>query len=73
MTELPGELTSMTGPAALPRDNGELIFAAPWEGRAVALAVAAWLAIEAGVPVLTRHGDRYAALEGGVATVPIED
>lgn len=37
------------------------------------LAVAAWLAIEAGVPVLTRHGDRYAALEGGVATVPIED
>jgi hypothetical protein len=40
VTELPGELTAMTGPAALPRDNGELIFAAPWEGRAVALAVA---------------------------------
>jgi hypothetical protein len=40
VTELPDALTSMTGPAALPRDNGELIFAAPWEGRAVALAVA---------------------------------
>ena len=42
MTEaLPDELTSMQGPAALPRDNGELIFTAPWEGRAGALAVAA--------------------------------
>jgi len=30
----------MDGPVALPRDNGELVFAAPWEGRAVALAVA---------------------------------
>jgi nitrile hydratase accessory protein len=30
----------MTGTAALPRDNGELAFSAPWEGRAVALAVA---------------------------------
>jgi nitrile hydratase accessory protein len=30
----------MGGQAALPRDNGELVFAAPWEGRAVALAVA---------------------------------
>jgi hypothetical protein len=29
----------MDGPVALPRDNGELVFAAPWEGRAVALAV----------------------------------
>ena len=25
---------------AVPRDNGELVFAAPWEGRALALAVA---------------------------------
>jgi hypothetical protein len=38
---LPDELTMMEGPAALPRDNGELVFAAPWEGRAVALAIAA--------------------------------
>ena len=30
----------MTGPAALPRDNGELVFTAPWEGRALAMAVA---------------------------------
>jgi nitrile hydratase accessory protein len=30
----------MEGPGALPRDNGELRFAAPWEGRALALAVA---------------------------------
>jgi hypothetical protein len=37
---LPDELAMMQGPAALPRDNGELAFAAPWEGRAVALAIA---------------------------------
>ena len=30
----------MEGPAALPRDNGELVFSAPWEARAFALAVA---------------------------------
>jgi nitrile hydratase accessory protein len=30
----------MDGPGALPRDNGELVFAAPWEARALALAVA---------------------------------
>jgi nitrile hydratase accessory protein len=29
----------MAGPEALPRDNGELVFAAPWEGRALAIAV----------------------------------
>ncbi|HXY95192.1 MAG TPA: nitrile hydratase accessory protein [Acidimicrobiia bacterium] len=38
--ELPDEVALMDGPSALPRDNGELVFAAPWEGRAVALAVA---------------------------------
>jgi hypothetical protein len=37
---LPDQLTMMEGPAALPMDNGELVFAAPWEGRAVALAIA---------------------------------
>jgi nitrile hydratase accessory protein len=31
---------SLAGPAALPRQNGELVFAAPWEGRAFGLAVA---------------------------------
>jgi nitrile hydratase accessory protein len=30
----------MDGAAALPRANGELVFAAPWEGRAFGLAVA---------------------------------
>ena len=29
----------MTGPAALPRLNGELVFDAPWESRAFGLAV----------------------------------
>jgi nitrile hydratase accessory protein len=28
------------GPAALPRENGELVFAAPWESRAFAIAIA---------------------------------
>jgi nitrile hydratase accessory protein len=32
--------TLMDGPEALPRDNGELVFGAPWEARAFALAVA---------------------------------
>lgn len=30
----------MDGAAALPRDNGELVFAAPWEARSFAMAVA---------------------------------
>jgi nitrile hydratase accessory protein len=29
----------LTDEATLPRDNGELVFAAPWEARAVAMAV----------------------------------
>ena len=36
---LPNEVALMDGPAALPRDNGALVFAAPWEGRAVAVVV----------------------------------
>jgi nitrile hydratase accessory protein len=36
---LPDEIALMEGDAALPRDNGELVFAAPWERRAVAVAV----------------------------------
>jgi nitrile hydratase accessory protein len=31
---------TMTGDGAPPRDNGELVFNAPWEGRVFALAVA---------------------------------
>ena len=34
------EISNMEGAAALPRDNGELIFEAPWEGRAFGIAVA---------------------------------
>jgi nitrile hydratase accessory protein len=37
---LPDEIASMEGHGAPPRDNGELVFTAPWEGRAFALAVA---------------------------------
>ncbi len=40
MTELPAAVAYMDGSTALPRDNGELVFAAPWQGRALALAVA---------------------------------
>jgi nitrile hydratase accessory protein len=38
-TALLGELPA-DGPAAPPRSNGELVFAAPWEGRAFGLMVA---------------------------------
>ena len=38
--QLPDEIAFMDGEAALPRDNGELAFTAPWQGRAFALAVA---------------------------------
>ncbi len=34
------DVALMGGPEALPRDNGELVFSAPWEARAFALAVA---------------------------------
>jgi nitrile hydratase accessory protein len=30
---------AMAGATALPRDTGELVFSAPWEGRALAIAV----------------------------------
>jgi nitrile hydratase accessory protein len=33
------EIAGMRGHGALPRSNGELVFAAPWEGRALAMAV----------------------------------
>jgi nitrile hydratase accessory protein len=33
-------ITNMSGATALPRDNGELVFDAPWQGRSLALAVA---------------------------------
>jgi nitrile hydratase accessory protein len=32
-------VTEMTGAMGLPRDNGELVFEAPWQGRALAMAV----------------------------------
>ena len=38
--ELPDDVAMMEGDAALPRDNGELVFDAPWQARAVATAVA---------------------------------
>ena len=33
------EARRMDGVASLPRDNGELVFEAPWQGRVLALAV----------------------------------
>jgi len=33
-------VAQMDGKAALPRKNGELVFAAPWQGRAFGMAVA---------------------------------
>jgi nitrile hydratase accessory protein len=35
------EISGMAGEAALPRANGALVFAAPWQGRAFGTAVAA--------------------------------
>ena len=34
------EVAGLEGPVALPRKNGELVFQAPWEGRAFGIAVA---------------------------------
>ncbi len=34
------QIADMEGPAALPRQNGELVFDAGWEGRAFGLAIA---------------------------------
>ena len=33
------EVARMSGPAALPRRNGELVFEAPWQGRVFGLAL----------------------------------
>jgi nitrile hydratase accessory protein len=40
METVPAEILAMTGDGSPPRDNGELVFTAPWEGRVFALAVA---------------------------------
>lgn len=41
MTPRPGpDVTGMTGATALPRRNGELVFDAPWQGRALGMALA---------------------------------
>lgn len=34
------DVAYMAGPEALPRANGELVFDAPWQGRALAMAMA---------------------------------
>lgn len=39
-TEIDGRISEMQGVLSLPRSNGELVFAAPWEGRAFGIAVA---------------------------------
>jgi nitrile hydratase accessory protein len=40
MAELDKQIANMEGEVALPRSNGELVFAEPWEGRAFGIAVA---------------------------------
>jgi len=37
---LGAEVTGMSGPATLPRRNGELVFEAPWQGRVFGMALA---------------------------------
>jgi nitrile hydratase accessory protein len=37
---LDAAVTTMTGSAAPPRRNGELVFEAPWQGRAFGMAIA---------------------------------
>jgi nitrile hydratase accessory protein len=39
MADARNTIADMEGSAALPRQNGELVFEAPWEGRAFGLAV----------------------------------
>ena len=39
MTQVAREIANLEGLAALPRKNGELVFEAPWEGRAFGMAV----------------------------------
>ena len=39
-TDADRQIANMDGEAALPRSNGELVFQAPWEGRAFGIAVA---------------------------------
>jgi nitrile hydratase accessory protein len=36
---VPAEVNAMTGAEALPRSNGELVFAEPWQARAFGVAV----------------------------------
>ncbi len=38
--QLPDHIALMDGHVALPRDNGELVFTAPWEARALAVTLA---------------------------------
>lgn len=38
--EIEPQIAYLAGPATLPRQNGELVFNAPWEGRAFGLALA---------------------------------
>ena len=40
MSDIDREIADARGPAAPPRKNGELVFNAPWEGRAFGMALA---------------------------------
>ena len=40
MSDIDREIADARGPAAPPRKNGELVFSAPWQGRAFGMALA---------------------------------
>ena len=66
-TEPSGQITDMQGEIALPRSNGELVFDAPWEGRAFGIAVAL---NESGA---YEWGDFQGRLAGEIASAPQDD
>ena len=66
-TEIDGKISDMQGQLALPRSNGELVFAAPWEGRAFGIAVAL---NESGV---YEWGEFQRRLADEIAAAPLDD
>ena len=64
-------ISGMTGAAALPRKNGELVFEAPWESRAFGLAVAMnergvcdWTDLRDVLVAETADGERHGGPDG---------
>lgn len=69
-------ITAMDDAVALPRQNGELVFAAPWEARAFGLAVALheagvypWRDFSAGLAAAEQHGGHTSYYERWLETL----